>query len=90
MPVPMVGVIPRNVETQRKVGNGDGQLTPLKAISSLVTRLLRTAQEGRLADEKVPPQGGMGSPSAMPPVTSAERGHSGRECVSRVDAMDMG
>ena len=79
VPVPVVGVIPRNVETQRKVGNGDGQLAQLEAISSLVTRLLRTAQEGRLADEKVPPEGGMGSPSAVPPVTSAERGHSGRE-----------
>ena len=55
VPAPVVGVIPRNVETQRKVGNGDGQL---EAISSLVTRLLWTAQEGRLADEKVPPEGG--------------------------------
>ena len=79
MPVPVVGVIPRNIETQRKVGNGDGQLAPLEVISSLVTRLLRTAQEGRLADEKVPPEGGMGSSSAVPPVTSAERGHSVRE-----------
>ena len=70
VPVPVVGVIPRNVETQRKVGSGDGQLAPLEAIRSLVTRLLRTAQEGRLADEKVPPEGGMGSPSAGPPVTS--------------------
>ena len=45
VPVPVVGVIPRSVETQRKVGNGDGQLAPLEVISSLVTRLLRTAQE---------------------------------------------
>ena len=36
-PTPVVGVIPRNVETQRKVGNGEGQLAPLEAISSLVT-----------------------------------------------------
>ena len=81
VPVPVVGVIPRNVETQRKVGNGDGQLAPLEVlwISSLVTQLLRTTQEGRLADEKVPPEGGMGSSSAVPPVTSAERGHSVRE-----------
>ena len=64
------------VETQQKVGNGDSQLAPLKVISSLVTRLLRTAQEGRLADEKVPPEEGMGSSSAVPPVTGAERGHS--------------
>ena len=75
VPVPVVDVITRNVETQRKVGDGDGQLAPLEVISSLVARLLRTAQEGRLADEKVPLQGGMGSSSAMPPVTSAEGGH---------------
>ena len=79
MPVPVVGAIPRNVETQRKVGNGDGQLAPLEVISSLVTQLLRTAQEGRLVDEKVPPGGGMGSSSAVPPVTSAERSYSVRE-----------
>ena len=46
VPTPVVGVIPRNVETQWKVGNGDGQLAPLEAISSLVTRLLQSAQEG--------------------------------------------
>ena len=34
--VPVVGVSPRSVETQRKVGNGDGQLAPLEVISSLV------------------------------------------------------
>ena len=76
VPVTVVGVIPKNVEIQRKVRNGDSQLAPLEVISSLVTRLLRTAQEGRLADEKVPPEEGMGSSSAMPPVTGAERGHS--------------
>ena len=69
----------RNVETPWKVGTGDGQLAPLEAISSLVARLLRTAQEGRLADEKVPLEGGMGSLSAVPPVTSTERDCSGRE-----------
>ena len=37
VPVPAVGVIPVNVENQRKVGHGDGQL---EVISSLVTRLL--------------------------------------------------
>ena len=67
VPTPVVGVIPRNVETQWKVANGEGQLAPLEAISSLVTRLLRSAQEGQLADEKVPPERGMGSPSAAPP-----------------------
>ena len=32
-------------------------------------------------DENVPPEGGMGSSSAVPPVTSAKRGHSLRECL---------
>ena len=48
---------------QQKVENGDSQLTPLEALSSLVTRLLRTAQESRLADGNA-----LGS--------SSERGHS--------------
>ena len=79
VPVPVVGVSLRSVTTQRKVGDGDGQLAPLEAISSLVTRLLRTAQEGRLADEKVPSDGEIGPSSAVPPGTGAERGHSVRE-----------
>ena len=32
----------------------DGQLAPLQAMSLLVTRLLRVAQEGRLVEEKAP------------------------------------
>ena len=48
VPVSGVGVSSRNVETPRKVGEGDDQLAPLEAISSLVTRLLRTAQEDRV------------------------------------------
>ena len=66
----------RNFETQRKVGNGDSQLAPLEVISSLVTRLLRTAQEDRLADVKVPPEEGMGSSSAVTAVVGAEKYHS--------------
>ena len=81
VPVPVVGVSSRSVENQRKVGEGAGQLTPLKAISSLVTRLLQTAQEGRLADEIVPSEGGTGPPSAVSPGTGAERGHSVMEWV---------
>ena len=76
VPVPVVSVIPRDVETQQKVGNGDSQPAPLEVISSLVTRLLRTAQEGRLADVKVPPEEGMGSSSVVPAVGGAEKGHS--------------
>ena len=48
IPVPVASVILR--EGQPKVGNGDSQLAPLEVISFLVTRPLRTAQEGRLAD----------------------------------------
>ena len=59
VPVPVASVIPSDVGTQRKVGNGDSQLAPLEVISSLVTRLLRTAQEGQLADVKVPPEEGI-------------------------------
>ena len=40
VPVSGVGVGPRSVETPRKVGEEDGQLAPLQAISSLVTQLL--------------------------------------------------
>ena len=83
VPVPVASVIPSGVGTQRKVGNGDSQLAPLEVISSLVTRLLRTAQEGQLADVKVPPEEGMGSSSAALAVGGAERGHSVME-LSRV------
>ena len=57
VPVSGVGVGPRSVETPWKVGEEDGQLAPLQAISSLVTRLLRSAQEGWLVDEKAPSGG---------------------------------
>ena len=79
VPVSGVGVSSRNVETPRKVGEGDGQLAPLEAISSLATRLLRMAQEGRLVDEKAPSEGEMGSLSAVSQVSGAERGHSVKE-----------
>ena len=59
------------------MGKGDGQLAPLEAISSLETRLLRTAQEGRLVDEKAQ----MGPLSAVSPGFCAERGHSVKEWV---------
>ena len=76
VPVPVVSVISRNVEIQRKVGNGDSQLAPLEVISSLVTRLLWTAQEGRLAEVKVHPEEGMGSSSAVTVVVGVEKYHS--------------
>ena len=77
VPVPVVSVIPSDVGTQRKVGNGDSQLAPLEVISSLVTQLfIRTAQEGRPADVNVPAEEGTGSSSAVPAVRGAERGHS--------------
>ena len=74
VPVSGVGVSSRNVETPRKVGEGDDQLTPLEAISSLITRLLRTAHEGRLVDEKALSEGEMGSLSAVSPGTGVGRG----------------
>ena len=55
--MPGVGISSGSVETPRKVEEGDGQLAPLAAISSLVTQLLRIAQEGRLADVKAPSEG---------------------------------
>ena len=39
VPASGVGVSSRSVETPRKVEKGDGQLAPLEAIFSLVTRL---------------------------------------------------
>ena len=59
--------------------NEDSQLAPLEVISSLVTRLLRTMQEGRLVKVKIPPEEGTGSSSAVPEVGDTERGHSTRE-----------
>ena len=79
VPVQVASVILSDDGTQRKVGNEDGQLAPLEVISSLVTRLLRTAQEGRLVDVKIPPEEGMGSSSAASEVVGMERGHSTRE-----------
>ena len=76
VPVHVASVIPSEVGIQQKVGNADSQLAPLEALSSLVTRLLRTAQESRLVDGKVPPEEVLGSSSAVPTVGGAERGHS--------------
>ena len=81
VPVPVASVILREEGTQPTVGNGDSQLTPLEVISSLVTRLVRTAQEGRLANVKIPPGEGMGSSSAVPVVGGMGKGHSTREWV---------
>ena len=81
VPVSGVGVCSRNVETPRMVGEEDGQLAPLQAISSLVTRLLQSAQEGRLVDEKAPSEGEMGPLSAVSPGTVAERSRSAKGWV---------
>ena len=55
VPVPVANLIQSEVVTQRKEGNGCSQIAPLNIISSLVARLLRTAQEGQPAEVKVPP-----------------------------------
>ena len=81
VPVYVASVIPGEVGIQWKVGNGDSQLAPLEVISSLVTRLLRAAQEGRLADVKAPLEEALGLSSAVPTVGGAERGQSVRERV---------
>ena len=60
VPVPVVGVDSRSEEIPQKVEEGGGQLASLEAISSLVTQLLRTVQEGRRMDETPLPEGGLG------------------------------
>ena len=57
VPVPVVGVDSRSEEIPRKVEEKDGQMASLEAISSLVTQLLRTVQEGRRMDETPLPEG---------------------------------
>ena len=68
IPMHVANVIPSEVEIQRKEENGVSQLAPLEVISSLVTQLLRSAREGRLAEVKVPPEKVLGSASAIPTV----------------------
>ena len=53
----VVGVDSRSAGTPLKVDKGGGQLAPLEAISSLVTQLLRTAQDGRQMDGKATSEG---------------------------------
>ena len=79
VPVLVANVILREDGTPSTVGSEDSQLAPLEVISSLVTRLLRTAQGGRPADVKTPPEEGMRSPPVVPAVGVAVRGHSARE-----------
>ena len=81
VPMSVVGVGSKSAETPRKVGKRDGQLAPLEAISSLVTRLLQTAQEGRRVDGKAPSEGELSPLSAVSPGPGAERGHSVKEWV---------
>ena len=79
--VSVVGVDSRSAETPRKVDKGDGQLAPLEAISSLVTQLLHTAQEGRQMDGKAPSEGKLSPLSAVSPGPGTEKGHSVKEWV---------
>ena len=65
--VPGTVVDPRNEEIPRKVEEGDGQLASLETISSLVTQLLRTVQEGRRVDDTPLPEGESGPLSAVSP-----------------------
>ena len=51
--MPMANVNQSAVVTHQKVEDGCSQIAPLNMISSLVARLLRTAQEGQPAEVKV-------------------------------------
>ena len=75
VPLSGVGVSSRN-------GEEDGQLAPLQAISLLVTRLLRVAQEGRLVEEKAPVEEKMSLGSAGVPVcfSCGRQGHGVNRC----------
>ena len=77
----MASVILNDGGTQRKVENDDSQLAPLEVISSLVTQLLRTAQEGRLVNVKLPQAEGMGLSSVVPEVGDTDR-EGARVCFS--------
>ena len=75
MPVSGVGVSSGN-------GEEDGQLAPLQAISLLVTRLLRVAQESRLVEEKANLEEKMSPGSAGMPVclSCGRQGHGVNRC----------
>ena len=79
VPVPVASVILNDGGTQRKVEKDNRQLASLEVISSLVTQLLPTAREGRLANGKLPPEEGTGSSSVVPEVGDTVRGHSTSE-----------
>ena len=53
VPGTLVGVDQRSKETPRKVEEGGGKLASLETISSLITQLLRTVQEGRGVDDNL-------------------------------------
>ena len=89
VPGTVVGVDPRSEETPRKVEEGDGQLASLETISSLVTQLLRTVQEGRRVDDTPLPEGESGPLSAVPPgpgtgIAAGEGGGGVRKDASRL------
>ena len=80
-----VSVMDSRVPVSR-VGEEDGQLAPLQAISLLVTRLLHAVQDGRPVEEKAPLEGKMSLVSAGVPVCflCGRQGHGVNRC-SRVD-----
>ena len=78
---PVASVIQSDVVVHRKGGGeggggvaGGSQIAPLEIMSSLIARLLRTAQEDHPAEVKVPPDAGARPPSIIPEVGSAGRG----------------
>ena len=68
----MASVIQSDVVAHQKKGGGGGgsQIAPLEIMSSLIARLLRTAQENHPVEVKVPADAGARPPSIMPEVGS--------------------
>ena len=94
IPVPVASVIDAVAHRKGGGGGGGSQIAPLEIMSSLIARLLRTAQEDHPAEVKVPPDAGARPPSIMPEVGSVAQSQlsEGEQvmCVSRVNARDMG
>ena len=70
IPVPVASVIQSDAVAHRKGGARSSHIAPLEIMSSLIARLLRTAQEDHPAEVKVPPDAGARPPSIMPEVGS--------------------
>ena len=69
IPVPVANVVKSDIVAPRRGGGGGcSQDAPLEIMSSLIARLLWTAQEDNPAEVKVPPDAGARRPSVVPEV----------------------